>query len=49
MHENQNKLIGYLLIAIVAYYVLSAIMPLMFWALVVCVIWRLYVDHNKGR
>jgi hypothetical protein len=49
MHENQNKLIGYLVLAIVAYHVLNAIIPFLFWALIVCVLWRFYADHTKDR
>ena len=49
MHENTNKLIGYLIVAIVAYYVLSAIVPYMIMAVVGCVVWQVYQEHHKGR
>ena len=49
MHDNQNKIIGYMIVAIVAYYILSAIVPFLIWAVVGCVVWRVYQEHHKGR
>jgi hypothetical protein len=49
MHESQNKIIGYLIIAIVAYYILSAIVPFLVIAVVGLVIWRIYDEQHKGR
>ena len=48
MHESQNKLMGYAIMAIVAYYVLAAIVPLLIVAVVAMVVWRAYEQH-KGR
>jgi hypothetical protein len=49
MHENQNKIIGYLVFAIVAYYILSAIVPLLVLGLIGLVFWRVYQELNKRR
>jgi hypothetical protein len=48
MHESQNKIIGYLIMAIVAYYILQAVVPFLIIAVVGLVIWRVYELH-KGR
>jgi hypothetical protein len=50
MDENRiNKLIGYSVIAIVAYYVLQMIVPFLFFGMIGLVIWRVYQDHNKYK
>jgi hypothetical protein len=48
MYDNQNKIIGYMIVAIVAYYILSAIVPFLIMAVVGMVVWRIY-EQNKGR
>jgi len=48
MHDNQNKVIGYMIVAIVAYYILSAIMPFLIWGLIGLVVVRIYMARN-GR
>lgn len=48
MYDNQNKIIGYLIVTIVAYYVLSALVPYLAVAVVGLVVWRIYEQH-KGR
>ena len=49
MHEEQNKIIGYMIAAIVAYYILSAIVPFLIVGVVGCVVWRVYQEHHKGQ
>ena len=50
MDENRiNKLIGYSVMAIVAYYVLQMIVPFLFFGMIGLVIWRVYQDHNKYK
>lgn len=47
MHENQNKLIGYMFLAIVAYYILSAILPFLILAVIGMVALRYYQEWKK--
>ena len=50
MHEKQNKLIGYMILAIVAYGILSALVPYLVVAVMGLVVWRIIEEHNKrGR
>lgn len=49
MYDQQNKLIGYMVLAIVAYYVLSAIVPFITVALVGLVVWRIMDYWKRGR
>jgi hypothetical protein len=44
-----NKLIGYAVLAIVAYYVLQMIVPLLCWGVIGMVIWRIYLERNKYK
>ena len=48
MYENQNKIIGYLLAAIVAYYVLQIVLPFLIWGLIGLVVWQIYIAHRRG-
>jgi hypothetical protein len=48
MYDQQNKIIGYLIVAIVAYYILQAVVPFLIIAVVGMVVWRVYELH-KGR
>lgn len=48
MHEDQNKMIGYLIMAIVAYYVLQAIVPFLIVGVVGMIVLRV-IEHHKGR
>lgn len=50
MYDQQNKLIGYLIMAIVAYGILSALVPYLVVAVVGLIVWRIIEAHNKrGR
>jgi hypothetical protein len=48
MDENRtNKLIGYAVLAIIAYYVLQMLVPFLFWGVIGMVLWRVYQEHEK--
>ena len=47
MHENTNKVIGYMVLAIIAYHILSAIVPLLIVAVIAMVLLRYYQEWNK--
>ena len=50
MDEQQtNKIIGYAVMAIVAFYILQMIVPYLFWGVIGMVIWRIYLEHNKFK
>jgi hypothetical protein len=50
MDEQQlNKLIGYAVLAIIAYYVLQMIVPFLFWGVLGMVVWRIYLERNKFK
>jgi len=44
-----NKLIGYAVIAIIAYHVLQLIEPYLFWAVAIMVVWRIYLERKKFK
>jgi hypothetical protein len=48
MDENQtNKLIGYAVLAIIAYYVLQMIVPFLIYGVIGMVCWRIYLERKK--
>jgi hypothetical protein len=47
--KQTNKLIGYAVGAIVAYYLLQMIVPFLIWGVIGMVVWRIYQEHNKHR
>ena len=47
--KQTNKLIGYAVGAIVAYYLLQMIVPFLIWGVMGMVAWRIYQEHNKHR
>ena len=50
MDENRtNKLIGYAVMAIIAYYVLQMIVPFLFFGVIGLMIWRVFQEHNKYK
>ena len=49
MHEDQNKMIGYMIVAIVAYYILSAIVPFLIVGVVGLIAFRLIIQNKRGR
>ena len=49
MHEDQNKIIGYMVVAIVAYYILSAIVPFLIVGVVGLIAFRLIIQNKRGR
>lgn len=44
-----NKLIGYAVMAIVAYFVLQMIIPYLMYAVVGMVAWRIYLEKQKHK
>lgn len=50
MHEREiNKLIGYAVTAIFAYYILQFVVPFLIWGLIGMVAWRIYQEHQKYK
>ena len=50
MDEQQtNKLIGYAIMAIIAFYLLQMIMPLLICGVVCMVVWRIYQEYEKHK
>ncbi len=49
MYENQNKIIGYMVMAIVAYYVLQIIVPFLIWGLIGLVVLQIYWANRRNR
>jgi hypothetical protein len=50
MDENYtNRAIGYALFLIIAYYILQMILPLLWWAVVIMVVWRICLERNKFK
>ena len=49
MYGNQNKAIGWMVIAILSYYVLQVILPFLIWGLVGLVVWQIYWAYRRGR
>jgi len=47
--KQNNKLIGYAVLAIIAYYVLQMIIPLLFYGLIGMVVWRVYSKYHKHK
>jgi hypothetical protein len=47
--KQTNKLIGYAVVAIIAYYLLQMIVPFLIWGVIGMVVWRVYQEHNKHR
>ena len=44
-----NKLIGYAVVAIFAYEILQLIVPFLIYAVIGCVIWRVYQSHQNHK
>jgi len=44
-----NKLIGYAVVAIVAYFVLQMIIPYLMYGVVGMVAWRIYLEKQKHK
>jgi len=50
MDENQlNKLIGYTVLAIIAYHVLQLVAPFLFYGVIGMVVWRIFQEHQKHK
>ena len=50
MDEQQNtKLIGYAVMAIIAFYILQMIVPFLIYGAIGLVIWRVYHEHQKYK
>ena len=48
-NKQLNKSIGYAVVAIVAYYVLQMIVPMLIWAVLIMVAWRIYLEYPKNK
>lgn len=50
MNDKQmEKFIGYALFAIVASYIVQAMIPFLIWCMVGMVAWRVYLSYNKYK
>ena len=49
MHEDQNKIIGYMIAAIVAYYILSAIVPFLIVGVLGWIVLHVIIQNKRGR
>lgn len=47
--KQTNKLIGYAVVAIIAYYLLQMIVPFLIWGVIGLVVWRVYQERNKFK
>ena len=48
MDKNElNKMIGYAVMAIFAYYLLQIFIPFLIWGAIGMVVWRIYLERNK--
>ena len=49
MHDSQNQIIGYMIVAIVAFYILSAIVPFLIVGVVGWIVLRVIEQNKRGR
>jgi hypothetical protein len=49
MRENENKLIGYMVMAIIAYYILEVIVPFLIWGVIIWVVFKAYLEYQKHK
>jgi fatty acid desaturase len=50
MDEKQfNKIIGYMVMAIIAYFVLQFIVPYLIYGVIGLVVWRVYLTYQKHK
>ena len=47
--QKINQLIGYAVLAIIAYYVLQMIVPYLIYGVIGMVIWRAYQEYQKHK
>jgi hypothetical protein len=47
--KEHNKLIGYAVLAIIAYFILQALVPYLIWGVVGLVCWRIYLEFQKHK
>jgi len=48
-HKRTNQLIGYAVLAIIAYYVLQMIIPFLIYGVIALVIWRVYQEYQNHK
>jgi hypothetical protein len=48
-HKQSNQLIGYAVLAIIAYYILQMLVPFLIYGVIGMVVWRIYNDQNKFK
>ena len=47
--KNWNQMIGFAVMAILAYYILQMLVPYLFWGVIGMVIWRIVLERNKFK
>jgi hypothetical protein len=47
--KQQNQLIGYAVVAIIAYHILQAVVPFLIYGVIGVVMWRVYREINKPK
>ena len=47
--NNSNQMIGYAVMAIIAYYILQMIFPFLVWGVIAMVAWRIYLESKKFK
>lgn len=47
--KNSNQLIGYAVLAIIAYYVLQMLVPFLIWGVIGMVVWRIHQARNNFK
>jgi len=47
--HSSNKLIGSMILAIIAFYILRMIVPFLICCVIGLVIWRVYQEHQKHK
>ena len=48
-NKTSNQLIGYAVLAIIAYYLLQMIIPFLIYGVVGLVIWRIYQEYKNHK
>ena len=48
-NKTSNQLIGYAVLAIIAYYLLQMIIPFLIYGVVGLVIWRIYQEYQNHK
>jgi uncharacterized membrane protein YraQ (UPF0718 family) len=49
MRENENKIIGYMIIAIIAYYILEIVVPFLIWGVIIWGVFKAWMEYQKHK